>query len=97
MILSKHENQTFTNQTVYISGQGFINCQFVDCTLVRECNSAQAHRPAAGVPSETSPLDDRGRCSVPDGPWRNSIISSPSSTATPLTLTSSSAPTSNTG
>lgn len=34
MILSKHENQTFTNQTVYISGQGFINCQFVDCTLV---------------------------------------------------------------
>lgn len=34
MILSKHENQTFSNQTVYISGQGFINCQFVDCTLV---------------------------------------------------------------
>lgn len=34
MILSKHENQTFANQTVYISGQGFIGCTFVDCTLV---------------------------------------------------------------
>jgi hypothetical protein len=34
MLLTKHENQTFTNQTVYISGQAFIHCNFVACTLV---------------------------------------------------------------
>lgn len=34
MRLTKHENQTFANQTVYISGQAFINCQFTGCTLV---------------------------------------------------------------
>jgi hypothetical protein len=34
MLLTKHENQTFTNQTVYISGQAFIRCNFVACTLV---------------------------------------------------------------
>jgi hypothetical protein len=31
MLLTKHENQTFTNQTVYISGQAFINCSFERC------------------------------------------------------------------
>jgi hypothetical protein len=34
MLLTKHENETFQNQTVYISGQAFIRCKFVACTLV---------------------------------------------------------------
>ena len=34
MLLTKHEGQTFTNQTVYLSGQAFIRCNFVACTLV---------------------------------------------------------------
>ena len=34
MLLTKHDNETFRNQTVYISGQAFINCNFVACTLV---------------------------------------------------------------
>jgi hypothetical protein len=34
MLLTKHEDQTFTAQTVYISGQAFIRCNFVACTLV---------------------------------------------------------------
>lgn len=34
MLLTKHDNATFTNQTVYISGQAFIRCNFVACTLV---------------------------------------------------------------
>lgn len=34
MLLTKHENETFQNQTVYLSGQAFINCRFVACTLV---------------------------------------------------------------
>src|SRR6476646_1863698 len=34
MLLTKHENETFQNQTVYISGQAFINCTFIACTLV---------------------------------------------------------------
>lgn len=34
MLLTKHEGETFTNQTVYISGQAFIRCTFVACTLV---------------------------------------------------------------
>ena len=34
MILTKHENVTFTNTTIYISGQAFIRCTFVGCTLV---------------------------------------------------------------
>ncbi|MGH7178074.1 MAG: hypothetical protein ACREJC_11895 [Tepidisphaeraceae bacterium] len=34
MLLTKHENETFTNQTVYISGQAFIKCKFSGCTLV---------------------------------------------------------------
>ncbi len=34
MILTKHENVTFTNQTVYVSGQAFIKCTFVGCTMV---------------------------------------------------------------
>lgn len=33
-LLTKHENVKFVNQTVYISGQAFINCEFVGCTLV---------------------------------------------------------------
>lgn len=34
MLLTKHEGVTFQNQTVYISGQAFIRCSFVACTLV---------------------------------------------------------------
>jgi len=34
MLLTKHEGVTFRNQTVYISGQAFVGCTFVDCTLV---------------------------------------------------------------
>jgi len=34
MLLTKHEGVKFQNQTVYISGQAFINCTFTDCTLV---------------------------------------------------------------
>ena len=32
--LTKHENETFKNQTVYLSGQAFINCTFAACTMV---------------------------------------------------------------
>ena len=34
MLLTKHEGETFQYQTVYISGQAFIRCNFVACTLV---------------------------------------------------------------
>jgi hypothetical protein len=34
MLLTKHDNATFTNQTIYISGQAFVKCTFVACTLV---------------------------------------------------------------
>ena len=34
MLLTKNENRTFQNQTIYISGQAFINCTFTNCTLV---------------------------------------------------------------
>ena len=34
MLLTKHEGETFRNQTVYISGQAFIRCNFVACTLI---------------------------------------------------------------
>src|SRR5437764_10499886 len=34
MLLTKHEGETFQNQTVYISGQAFINCTFMACTLI---------------------------------------------------------------
>jgi hypothetical protein len=34
MLLTKHEGETFLNQTVYISGQAFIRCKFVACTLI---------------------------------------------------------------
>jgi hypothetical protein len=34
MLLTKHEGETFSNQTVYISGQAFIRCTFDACTLV---------------------------------------------------------------
>ncbi len=34
MLLTKQEGETFSNQTVYISGQAFIRCTFVGCTLV---------------------------------------------------------------
>ncbi len=34
LLLTKHEGETFVNQTVYISGQAFINCTFTACTLV---------------------------------------------------------------
>jgi len=34
MHLTKYEGETFTNQTIYISGQAFVRCKFVSCTLV---------------------------------------------------------------
>ncbi len=34
MLLTKHEGLTFQNQTIYISGQAFIRCTFIACTLV---------------------------------------------------------------
>ena len=34
MLLTKHEGETFQNQTVYISGQAFIRCTFTACTLI---------------------------------------------------------------
>ena len=34
MLLTKHEGVTFQNQTIYISGQAFVECTFVGCTLV---------------------------------------------------------------
>ena len=34
MLLTKHEGESFQNQTVYISGQAFVRCTFVACTLV---------------------------------------------------------------
>ena len=34
MLLTKHEGESFANQTVYISGQAFIGCTFTACTLV---------------------------------------------------------------
>ena len=34
MLLTKHEDETFRNQTVYISGQAFVRCTFVGCTLI---------------------------------------------------------------
>jgi hypothetical protein len=34
MVLTKHEGVTFQNQTIYISGQAFVRCRFVACTLV---------------------------------------------------------------
>ena len=34
MLLTKHEGATFTNETVYISGQAFVRCSFIACTLV---------------------------------------------------------------
>lgn len=34
MLLTTHEGKTFTGQTVYISGQAFVRCHFVNCTLL---------------------------------------------------------------
>jgi hypothetical protein len=34
MLMTKHEGVTFQNQTIYISGQAFVRCNFVACTLV---------------------------------------------------------------
>ena len=34
MLLTKHDGETFSNQTVYISGQAFIRCKFTACTLI---------------------------------------------------------------
>src|SRR5438105_15285421 len=34
MLLTKHQGETFLNQTVYISGQAFVSCKFVACTLI---------------------------------------------------------------
>ena len=34
MLLTKHENETFSNQTIYLSGQAFIKCKFIACTLI---------------------------------------------------------------
>jgi hypothetical protein len=34
MMLTKHEGVTFQNQTIYVSGQAFVRCRFVNCTLI---------------------------------------------------------------
>ena len=34
MLLTKHESETFENETVYVRGQAFVKCSFVGCTLV---------------------------------------------------------------
>ena len=34
MLLTKHEGEKFSNQTIYLSGQAFIKCKFVACTLI---------------------------------------------------------------
>jgi hypothetical protein len=34
MLLTKHEGATFQNQTVYLSGQAFVRCSFIACTMV---------------------------------------------------------------
>jgi hypothetical protein len=34
MVLTKHEGVTFQNQTIYVSGQAFVRCRFIACTLV---------------------------------------------------------------
>jgi hypothetical protein len=34
MLLTKHEGVTFKDQTIYISGQAFVRCHFIGCTLV---------------------------------------------------------------
>jgi hypothetical protein len=34
MHLTKHEGVTFQNQTIYVSGQAFVRCRFVNCTLI---------------------------------------------------------------
>jgi thiaminase len=34
MLLTKHEGATFQNQTIYVSGQAFVKCRFIGCTLV---------------------------------------------------------------
>ena len=34
ILLTKHENETIENQTVYLNGQAFLHCKFKACTLV---------------------------------------------------------------
>ena len=34
MLLTKHDGETFENETVYVSGQAFVKCSFVGCTLI---------------------------------------------------------------
>lgn len=39
--ITKHENEKFHSQTVFLSGHGYINCEFKDCTLV--LTNSQTH------------------------------------------------------
>lgn len=34
MHLTKHENETYRAQTLYISGHAYLNCKFEACTLI---------------------------------------------------------------
>ena len=34
MLLTKHEGVRFENTTIYISGQAFVNCTFIGCTMI---------------------------------------------------------------
>jgi hypothetical protein len=34
MLLTKHDGVTFKDQTIYLSGQAFVRCRFIGCTLV---------------------------------------------------------------
>jgi hypothetical protein len=91
MILTKHEGATFQNQTIYISGQAFVRCNFVACTLVlRETlyhmeikaliamiEQAQLAQMPAGNPGANATMNADPRQMPP--------ISSPISSIPPLT------------
>jgi len=34
MLLTKHEGVRFENTTIYVSGQAFVNCTFIGCTMI---------------------------------------------------------------
>jgi hypothetical protein len=34
IMLSKHVEETFQSQTIHLSGHGYVNCKFENCTLV---------------------------------------------------------------
>ena len=56
MLLTKHENQTFQNQTIYLSGQAFIGCTFQQCTLIlRDYDQAFERVDVVAMPTTPTP------------------------------------------